>query len=193
MSRMKVSTAGLLTLAAASAFACSDSPAGRVTGVSAARTLELDKSEARPKQIVTGGIEFLLPEGPGVMTETKYEMAAIREGDGDVKGELEIQVDRNPRQNFHARIVCLTVVGNRGNLAAQVTRSNVSFVPPGSYLAWSVMDNGEGRKSPPDLTSNFFLVDNQLAMAHCANGGINPPMFPVEHGNIQVHTGRDDD
>ena len=190
---MKTSGAGLLAAAVAGALACSDNPAGRVTGISPSAASQLDKSPLQQMQIVSAGVQFLLPEGPGVMTRTSYELIGIRQGDGDIKGELEIQVERDPRQTFHAKVACLTVVGNKANLAARVTRSSVSFVSPGSFLAWSVVDNGEGRKSPPDLTSNFFLVDQTLAMAHCANGGINPPMFPVQAGNIQVHTGGNSD
>jgi len=193
MRLMKASVAGFLALAGASVLACSDSPSERVTGPAAASNLSLDRSTVDQKAVVTGGVSFLLPEGPEVMTRTSYAFSAIREHDGDVKGELEILVERDPNQVFHARVECMGVAGNKANIGARVTKSSVSFVPAGSYLAWSVADNGEGRKSPPDLTSNFFLVDQHLAMAHCANGGINPPMFPVQKGDIQVHTGHDND
>ena len=178
--------AGLLFAAGLNALGCSDSPARQITGLSPAADLELQKSGVE-RQIVTGGVQFMLPEGPGVTTSTTYEMAAIRDRDGRVKGELEIQVDRDPRQKFHGEIVCFLVVGRSAHLAARVTKSNVSFVPPGSYLAWSVVDNGEGNKSAPDQTSNFFMVAQQLATNHCLNGGINPPLFPVSHGDLQVH------
>ena len=166
--------------------ACSDSASNRLTSPKSPSSLELDRTTGKP-QIVTGGVEFLLPEAPGIVTPTRYEMAAIRNPSGDVKGELEIHVQRATDQVFHGELVCFQTVGNSAHLAARVTRSNVDFVPPGTYLAWSVVDNGEGRRSAPDQTSNFFIVSEQLALLHCMNGGINPPLYPVAHGNIQVH------
>ena len=191
MHRTRSSLAGILALLVVTGLGCSDSSSRNITGPSPT-AIQLDRSGGVEKQIVTGDAEFMLPEGPGVLTKTSYEMSAVRDRDGRFKGEVEIRVDRDPRQFFHAEIACFLVVGNTAHLAAVVKKSSVSFVHPGDYLAWSVVDTGEGKRSVRDQTSNFFLVDEHVAQNHCMNGGLNAPLFPVEHGNIQVHASHDD-
>lgn len=168
-------------------ISCSDSAASRSlspTSKSLSPDLNQASTDADLDQEVTGGVTFTVPDAPGVNTVAKYEMAAIRH-QGVVKGELVLRFSRDVEQFVWGDIVCFSTVGNTAFLAARTRKSNVAA--PGTYFAWTVTDNGEGKKSAPDQTSTFFLVNEALAQLHCANGGLNPPLFPVEHGNIQVH------
>lgn len=182
----KLPFAVLVTLVGFGTVSCSDSAPNRSLAPNAPASLSSAVEEANQDQEVTGGVSFLIPEAPGVNTPARYEMAAISHR-GIVKGELVVRFSRVTEQTLWGDIVCFSTAGKAAFLAARIRKSNVSFVPPGSYFAWTVVDNGEGKNSPPDLTSTFFTVSEALAQAHCANGGLNPALFPVEQGNLQVH------
>jgi hypothetical protein len=104
-----------------------------------------------------------------------------------VTGELELKQTRNGDQfRIHGTIVCVTVQGKLGRLAARVDRSTLPVVHSGDYLVWSVMDNdAEGSNRKTDFSTEFFLFDRTVAEAHC-NVGVNvAPFYPVK-GQLQV-------
>jgi hypothetical protein len=90
---------------------------------------------------------------------------------------------------------CMTIVPTpNGGLARMTGRveslrsdNNEVFIPPGQdRTIWSVLDNGEGADSPPDLASGLLNFRNDAAAEfHCATG-FNILGFPITGGNIQV-------
>src|SRR5207249_4359963 len=64
------------------------------------------------------------------------------------------------------------VARNTARLAARVAQSTNPNVAPDNYLFRSLVDNGEGKKSPPDMTSDFLLADETLAQSHCRIGEV---------------------
>jgi hypothetical protein len=83
--------------------------------------------------------------------------------------------------------VCFAVTGNSARLAAQIDQSNVAFGPIGSYVIWSVIDNGEGARSTPDQTTDIFFGGTRAqAEFHCQVGFNLAPYLSSLRGNIQV-------
>jgi hypothetical protein len=87
-----------------------------------------------------------------------------------------------------ASVYCLNVEGNQAIVGSIVTRSNTTFVPPGSSVFRKVVDNGQGSNDPPDQTGTLGLFPPP---PFCP-----PPSFfpfietgPVEQGNYVVKDG----
>lgn len=137
---------------------------------------------------VTGNATIRLPLFDNVLEH--YAVSAIRHRDGSVSGEFEEYSEQEGGQRIHATVVCFTVAGNAARLAARLDKSNVSFGPVGSYVIWSVIDNGNGAKAPPDETTDiYFGADERVAMYHCSIGAPLAPFYPSLRGNLQVESG----
>ena len=137
------------------------------------------------QQRVTGSATILLPLFGNALE--RYSLSAIRQSDGSVTGEFEEFSEQEGGQRIHAQVYCFTVTGNTARLAARIDQTNVSFGPVGSYVVWSVIDNGEGGKSPPDETTDIFFGGTQAqADAHCRAGFNLAPYYPSLRGNLQV-------
>jgi hypothetical protein len=174
---------GATVLCAVVAIGCS--PGSDVTNprLNAAAT-SLSSRDARPER-VTGSATVLLPQYGNALE--RYSVSAIRQKDGSVTGELEEFSEQDGGQRIHARVYCFTVTGNSARLAARIEQTNVSFGPVGSYVVWSVIDNGEGAKSLPDQTTDFFFGGTQAqADTHCRTGFNLAPYFSSIRGNLQV-------
>lgn len=180
---------GLFLLATAVALAaCSDNASVNPTGPKAGQAANFDKnSEAQHEVImsVTGHAEYDVTATPGI--QEKYEVTAERRADGRVTGELELKQTRNGEEfRIHGTMVCVTVQGNLGRLAARVDRSTLPVVHAGDYLVWSVMQNdAKGREGKPDYSTEFFLYDRTVAEAHCDVGVNVAPFYPVK-GDLDV-------
>ena len=134
---------------------------------------------------VTGSATILLPNFDNALE--RYSVSAIRHDDGSVSGDFEEFSAQEGGQRIHANVVCFNVTGNSARLAAQIDQTNVSFGPVGSYVVWSVIDNGEGAKSPPDQTTDIFFGGNAAqAQFHCDVGFNLAPFFESLRGNLQV-------
>jgi hypothetical protein len=143
-------------------------------------------SAASEKEQVTGNITIILP-GFGNALE-RYSVSAIRHDDGRVSGELEETSEQDGGQRIHADLYCFTVVGKTARLAARIDQTNVPFGPRGSYVVWSVVDNGEGAKSAPDQSTDIFFGATQAnADTHCRTGFNLAPYYSSLRGNLQVH------
>lgn len=135
---------------------------------------------------VTGHAEYLLANVNNA--EAEYSFSAERHKNGEVKGELEYRTSLNGGSKIHGETVCLNVVGNSARIAARITQSNTMDAPTGMFLVWDVVDNGQGKRSAPDMTTALFLYDQPTAMRECLTGFVSlAPYFPVQEGNIQVH------
>jgi hypothetical protein len=145
----------------------------------------VDAAASGAQQRVTGHATIFLP---GFNAEEKYSNSAIRHADGSVSGQFELKSAQDGGLRIHGDVVCFTIVGNTARIAGRVEQSNTTLVPEGTYVIWTVIDNGEGAKDPPDQTSDFFGPFNEaVAAAHCAVGFNLAPFLPVLHGNLQVH------
>lgn len=141
--------------------------------------------EGGREERVTGDVQIYLPSFNNALE--RYSLSAIKHGDGDVSGELNEFSAQDGGQHIHARVYCFTVVGNMARLAAQIEKTNVPFGPKGSYVVWTVFDNGQGRRSAPDQTSDIFFGATQaIAEQHCKVGFNLAPYFSSVRGNLQV-------
>lgn len=142
-------------------------------------------SRIAQQERVTGSATILLPLFGNA--EERYSLSAIRQSDGSVTGEFEEFSEQEGGQRIHAQVYCFTVTGNSARLAARIDQTNVSFGPVGSYVVWSVIDNGEGAKSPPDETTDIFFGGTQAqADTHCRTGFKLAPFYSSLRGNLQV-------
>lgn len=142
-------------------------------------------SRATRQERVTGNATVLLPLFGDA--RERYSVSAIRQSDGSVTGEFEEFSEQEGGQRIHAHVYCFTVTGNSARLAARIDQTNVSFGPVGSYIVWSVIDNGEGAKSRPDETTDIFFGGTQAqADTHCRTGFNLAPYYPSLRGNLQV-------
>jgi len=134
---------------------------------------------------VTGSATIILPNFGNAVE--RYSVNAMRHEDGSVTGEFEEFSAQEGGQRIHAHIVCFTVTGNSARLAAQIDQTDVPFGPNGSYVVWSVIDNGEGAKAAPDQTTDIFFGGTQAqAQFHCQTGFNLAPYFSSMRGNLQV-------
>lgn len=135
---------------------------------------------------VTGHANIVLP-GFGDAVQ-RYSQSAIRHADGTVSGQFELKSEQDGGLRIHGDVFCFTIVGNTARLAGRIDQSDIAFAPVGSYAVWTIIDNGQGSRSPPDLTSDFFVGLNEAtATFHCAVGFNLAPFIPVLSGNLQVH------
>lgn len=140
---------------------------------------------------VNGDITIALPDFDNALE--RYTVSAVRHRDGSVSGELEETSQQQGGQHIHARVYCVTVTGNSARLAARLEKSNVPFGPVGSYVVWSVIDNGHGKRAPDQTTDIFFGGTEANAKFHCATGYNLAPYYNSIRGNLEVGTDRDDD
>jgi hypothetical protein len=138
------------------------------------------------QQQVTGHANIELPAFGNAVE--RYSQSAIRHADGTVSGQFELSSEQDGGLRIHGDVFCFTVVGNTVRLGGQIDQSDADFIPVGSYVVWTIVDNGEGANSPPDLTTDFLGPTSQaVAAAHCLAGFNLGPFYPVSSGNLQVH------
>ena len=170
------------------ALGCTDTPDRGVTGPNAqgARFDRIGAAASGAQQQVTGQATILLPFFQNA--EEKYSNSAIRHADGTVSGQFELKSAQDDGLRIHGEIVCFTIVGNTAFLGGRIDQSDSPLAPEGTYVIWTVFDNGEGQNDPPDQTSDFIgPVDAATAAAHCQFLFSLGPFYPVQSGNLQVH------
>jgi len=143
----------------------------------------LERADAQEQQ-VTGQATIVLDNFNNALE--KYTQSAIRHADGTFSGEFELKSEQDTGLRVHGDVVCFKVIGNTAYLAGVIDQSDTEGAPPGSYVLWNIVDNGEGANSPPDLTSDFYVLPLDLVTLQCTEG-IDLGAFPVVNGNLQVH------
>ena len=183
---MRQATVVLGMLCGAVLVSCSDSPTVPASkGLAPNAGASFSKQKRGREASATGMGMYVLTNVGGV--RQALENAAVLHEDGSVTGEFFLRNDFNGGQAARGRIVCLGVAGNRANLAGIITKSNTSVAPAGNYLLWSIVDNGEGKRSAPDMVSNVFeFTSKDVAMDHCNFPIDVGTMYPVQHGNYEV-------
>ena len=165
---------------------CGDQ-AATAPGKSPVANVSMDIASAATEANVTGHAEYLLANVGNAQAE--YSFSAERHHSGDVHGQLEYKTSLEGGTTIHGDVECVVVDGNSARLAARITQSTTASAPVGMFLVWSVVDNGEGKKSAPDLTTTLYLLDQPTGMRECLTPFVPlAPYFAVNDGNIQVHT-----
>lgn len=126
--------------------------------------------------------EFTIPQVLGFRA-TKY-------ADGSVSGHIEYhQIFEGERLRFNATVTCMNVYdGNRVKYGGEVILSNDPTVPPGTFIWFQGIDNGEGAGAPPDQSTGSGFGDEAGNEAFCNSSTPPNPIFLAEvDGNIQVH------
>src|SRR5687768_13220815 len=84
---------------------------------------------------------------------------AVQHADGTVSGNLEVyQRSNNPQYELriHASLDCLVIIGNQATMSGIISHAVgpspglVDDYSVGTRVIFTVVDNGEGKASPPD-------------------------------------------
>jgi hypothetical protein len=187
---MRVLTRGATALGALAFIACSGdtavtsprrpipSPEFSIDGAGAA-------GQVGAGDRVSGTATIILPAFGNAREH--YSLEAKRRRDGTVTGEFNEFSQQMGGQRIRAHVVCFTLIGDSARLSAQIDKSDVPFGPVGSYVVWSVVDNGHGRKAAPDETTDIFFGGTAAQAAfHCQTGFPLTPYFALVRGNLRV-------
>lgn len=179
---------GLLLLGATGLVACGATPESSTSPPSVtdpSLSVTAANSQGANGERVTGDVTIILPQWGNALE--RFSLSAIRHNDGSVTGEFEETSAQQGGQRIHAQIACFNVVGKTARLAARIDQTNVPFGPAGSYVVWSVIDNGQGAKGPPDETTDVYFNGTEAqAQYHCRTGYPLAPYYPSLRGNLQV-------
>jgi hypothetical protein len=122
-----------------------------------------------------------------------YSFSAIRHPDGSVTGEWQVHdICTLPEGTIiahtHGTVTCLTILpdGKTARIGGVVTGSNYPTVEPPQEAGWTVRDNGEGAKDPPDAVSGLYFGLVPGTAEFFCDVGAPLEMFANERGNIQV-------
>jgi hypothetical protein len=91
--------------------------------------------------------------------------------------------DKTAGVRGHVDVNCLLVVGNVASISGIVTKSNDPTIV-GFEALFQVQDNGDGHRSPPDLSSTVMLHEVGVGPNCLVPREID--MVPIRHGNIEV-------
>ena len=173
------------------------------TTISLSRTEDRERDEA--KQKVTGSALFQIDYAGNPFQH--FSVAAIRHRDGSFSGEFEEKSEQDGGQHIKGTIHCFSIVADTARIAGRVTKSDIDFGPPGSYVVWNVVDGGKARgaggssriendgarddrrgKRADDLTTDFYFGGTRAqADAHCgANLLRGQPYYEVLRGELEV-------
>ncbi len=115
--------------------------------------------------------------------ERTVEFTAQRDSANNSRGQGHL-FNHVTGTKLHFTIDCLNVSGNVATISGVITHSDVALYPEGAPIWLRVVDNGEGRKSPPDLVSPLFAIYG--APVACTTS-LFAAATPIEGGNVQVH------
>ncbi len=141
------------------------------------------ESATQGQQQVTGSIFINLVDFGGAPQRMSFN--AVRHRDGRVSGQFQIFSSQEPGIRVHGIVTCLGIDGNLARLGGLITRSSPAGFESPAF--WRVVDNGEGRHAPADLSSDLAaFAPPEIVEEFCALGFDFPPLLPSPQGNIQV-------
>lgn len=135
-----------------------------------------------------GGVSMTL-EVFGFTIPQVLGFEAKRFANGGVSGHINYhQIFEGERFRFNATVTCMNVYdGNRVKYGGEVLLSNDPTVPPGTFIWFQSIDNGEGPGAPPDLSTGSGFGTEAENEAFCNSPAPPNPIFLAEvDGNIQV-------
>lgn len=136
----------------------------------------------------SGGADWVL-EVFGFTIPQTLGFSARKYADGTVRGHINYhQTFEGETFKFNATVTCMNVYdGNRVKYGGEVIVSNDPTVPPGTFMWFQGIDNGEGADAQPDQSTGSGFgtaVENQ---AFCDDSAEPNPLFLAGvNGNIQV-------
>jgi hypothetical protein len=133
-----------------------------------------------------GGIVALATAGYQVTFSGELrtvEFAAQRDNSNNSRGEGQL-FNHVSGTKIHFDINCLSVTGNQATISGVISHSDTQAFPDGTPIWLTVVDNGSGKNSPPDLVSPLFAVFGPPVPCTTA---VAAATIPIEGGNIAVH------
>ena len=115
--------------------------------------------------------------------------SATKFDDGTVRGHIEYQQTFfGETFRFNATVTCMNVYdGNRVKYGGEVIVSNDPTVPPGTFIWFQGIDNGEGAGAPPDQSTGSGFGTEEENQEFCDSPAPPNPIFVADiDGNIQV-------
>lgn len=136
----------------------------------------------------TGGADWVL-EVFGFTIPQTLGFSATKFADGTVRGHINYhQIFLGERLRFNATVTCMSVYGgNRVKYGGEIVLSNDPTIPPGTFIWFQGIDNGEGADSPPDQSTGSGFGTEAENEAFCNSEDPPNPIFLADvNGNIQV-------
>jgi len=137
-----------------------------------------------------GSANFIVPEDVfGAEVGNVLTFNARKDADGSVGGQFNYhQTFMGETFKFNGPVTCFNVYdGNRAKIGGLVELSNDATLPPGVFIWWSVIDNGQGAGVAPDASTIIGAGDEADNEAFCDSPAV-PRFGPWEiaGGNFQV-------
>lgn len=138
----------------------------------------------------TGGYHWTISEDDifGVEVGNVMSVAAHEYADGTVDGVFHYkQTAFGEEFIFTVRVTCLNVYdGNRAKIGGVIEVSNDPTLPPGIFLWFQAIDNGQGNAAFPDESTIIGAGDEAENEEFCDSPAV-PRFGPWEvQGNLQV-------
>jgi hypothetical protein len=194
-----------LVLPAILGAACTGADAGPVSPAAPAAVAE---QHAAPLE-ASGGYHFTVPAdfNGGIFggeVGNRLTFTARRNAAGEVSGRYAYeQTFGGEVFVFKGRVTCFRVydtpvlqdwpdvpaaAANRAKWGGLIESSNDPTLPPGGFIWFQSIDNGEGAGAPPDLSTLSGFGDEAANEAFCASPNVPNPNFGPHavQGNVQV-------
>ena len=152
--------------------------AAAVVAVAGARSAVVQAQGNGPVASVTAGYQMTVN---GQLRS--IEFTAQRDAANNSRGQGHL-FNHVTGTKLHFVIDCLHVVGSVATISGSITHTDTDAFPEGTTLWVQVVDNGEGKKSPPDLVSPLFAI---FGSGVSCTSPVAAASIPIEGGNIQVH------
>jgi hypothetical protein len=175
-----------LTLTACSAD--SSELTGPATGTLQPPTPQRAQQQGAVVASATGGADWVL-EVFGFTIPQTLGFSARKYSDGRVQGQINYhQTFLGETFKFNATVTCMSVYdGNRVKYGGEILLSNDPTIPPGTYIWFQGIDNGEGAGAPADQSTGSGFGTAAENQAFCDSPDTPNPLFLAEiDGDIQV-------
>lgn len=136
----------------------------------------------------SGGADWVL-EVFGFTVPQTLGFSAKKFADGSVQGHINYhQTFLGETLRFNATVTCMSVYdGNRVKYGGELILSNDPAFPPGTYIWFQGIDNGEGVGAPADQSTGSGFGTAEENQAFCDSPNEPNPLFLASvNGNIQV-------
>lgn len=136
----------------------------------------------------SGGADWVL-EVFGLTIPQTLGFSAKKYADGSVDGHINYhQTFQGETLRFNATVTCMNIYdGNRVKYGGEVVLSTDPTVPPGTFIWFQGIDNGEGASAPADQSTGSGFGTEQENQDFCDSPEEPNPLFLAGvNGDIQV-------